>query len=180
MSRFVTAAAAATLALFGMVMSAHAATSTNNAPGGLSFSGTQVTRSDRKTAQTSITAIGNITTPYVDIHIVDNNNAAPQNAIDCVVDTAGGYVQRYAYEIGGPAGEVDRGIFVLTPDYCYYTNSGKSSSFTPSNATFVFQWQNADTQGDWFAQAANAYLMLPNGLCTYNGFSGIGTVNAHP
>lgn len=178
MSRFTMAAAAATLALFGLAMSAHA-TSLNDAPGGMVFQGSQVTRSDGRSAQTSITAMGSVIAPYVDIHIVDPNNPVSKNAIDCVVDQIGEYVPQFYYQIGGPAGDTDGGIFTLHPDYCYFTAAGKASSFTPYNASFTWQWHISDVQGDWFIQAANMSLAIPS-LCTYNGFSGTGQVTKQP
>lgn len=177
MKRFAMAAAAATLALFGLVMSAHA-TTLNDAPGGMLFNGQQVTRTDHKFA-TSITALGSFAPPYIDIHIVDGNNPTPYNAVDCVVDQLSEIVTAYSYEIGGPANDTTSGIFTLHPDYCYWTSQGKGSTFTPTGTQFTFDWHVSDVTGDWNIQAATMSMMLP-GICTYNGFSGTGTVTKQP
>ena len=170
MSRFAMAAAAATLALFGLAMSAHA--TVNDAPGGLLFNGQQVSRTDHKFA-TTITALGSLAPVNIDIHIVDGNNTSPSNAIDCVVDQLSEYKSQFA------TGDTNSGTFTLTPDYCYYTSQGISTKFTPTGAWFTFQWHFADVGGDWNIQASNMFLMVPS-ICTYNGFSGTGTVTKQP
>ena len=177
MSRFTIAAAAATLALFGLAMSAHAYTS-NNIPGGMLFDGQHVTRADKK-AGTSITVNGSYDPADMIIQIIDPNNSTATGNVDCVVDQQSEVVPATNEQNGGPVGDTASGIVTLHPDYCYYTNQGKSSSFTPTNARFTFNWHISDSVGDWNITAATMYLMLP-GICEYNGFSGVGSITKQP